>query len=127
MAWKNTRGKATIKRQTVTVDATGQVVGRLATKIANILLGKDQPGYTPHIDSGAIVNVTNADKLVYTGKKMQQKVLFRSSNRPGGITRLPVAKLQAEKPGEVLLHAVKYMLPKNRTQSARLKRLTIVN
>lgn len=127
MAWKNTRGMPTIKRETVTIDATGQVVGRLATKIAKLLLGKDQPSYTPHIDSGVFVKVTNADKLVYTGKKMQQKVLFRSSNRPSGITRLPVAKLQEEKPGEVLLHAVKYMLPKNRTQSVRLKRLMIVN
>lgn len=100
MAWKNTRGMATQTRKTITIDATGKVVGRLATSIAKMLLGKDQPGYTPHIDSGAVVNVTNADKLVYTGKKMQQKVLFRSSNRPGGITRLPVAKLQAEKPGK---------------------------
>jgi large subunit ribosomal protein L13 len=72
------------------------------------------------------VKVTNADKLVFTGKKMEEKVLFRSSNRPGGIKRLPVAKLQQEKPGEVLKHAVKYMLPKNRTQSDRLKRLIIV-
>lgn len=114
------------KRETVTLDATNQVVGRLATKIAKMLMGKDQPGYTPHIDSGVIVKVTNADKLVYTGKKMEQKVLFRSSNRPSGIKRLPVAKLQKEKPGEILVHAVKYMLPKNRTQKERLKRLMIV-
>jgi large subunit ribosomal protein L13 len=73
MAWKNTRGMATITRKTVTIDATDKVVGRLATSIANLLLGKDQPGYTPHIDTGAIVKVTNADKLVYTGKKMDQK------------------------------------------------------
>ncbi len=118
---------ATQTRKTVTIDGTGLVVGRLATKIAMMLIGKDRPDYTPHIDAGANVKVTNADKLVYTGKKMEQKVLFRSSNRPSGITRLPVAKLQAEKPGEVLVHAVKYMLPKNRTQKERLKRLKIVN
>lgn len=127
MAWKNKRGMPTIKRATVTVDASGQVVGRLATKIAHMLTGKDQPGYTPHIDSGAIVKVVNSDKLVYTGKKMEQKVFFRTSNRPGGLKRTPVAKLQAEKPGAILVHAVKYMLSKNRTQKERLKRLMIVN
>jgi large subunit ribosomal protein L13 len=127
MAWKNKRGMPTIKRETVTVDASGQVVGRLATKIAHMLTGKDQPGYTPHIDSGAIVKVVNSDKLVYTGKKMEQKEFFRTSNRPGGLKRTPVAKLQAEKPGAILVHAVKYMLSKNRTQKDRLKRLMIVN
>jgi large subunit ribosomal protein L13 len=115
-----------IKREIVTIDATGQVVGRLATKIAKMLMGKDKPSYVPHIDSGVVIKVTNANKLVFTGKKMEQKVLFRSSNRPSGIKRLPVAKLQEEKPGEVLVHAVKYMLPKNRTQKERLKRLMIV-
>ena len=126
MAWKNRRGMPKIERETVEIDATGKVVGRLAPHIARLLMGKHRPNYTPHIDTGAIIKVTNADKLVYTGKKMEQKVLFRSSNRPSGIKRLPVAKLQAERPGEVLLHAVKYMLPKNRTQDERMKRLHIV-
>ena len=126
MAWKNRRGMPKIVRETVEIDATGKVVGRLATHIARLLMGKHRPNYTPHIDTGAIIKVTNADKLVYTGKKMEQKVLFRSSNRPSGIKRLPVAKLQAERPGEVLVHAVKYMLPKNRTQDERMKRLHIV-
>lgn len=113
-------------REVVTIDATGKVVGRLATQIAAILMGKNKPDYTPHIDSGAVVRVINADKLEYTGKKMEQKVLFRSSNRPSGIKRLAVAKLQVEKPGEILRHAVKYMLPKNRTQADRMARLIIV-
>ncbi|HEU0051213.1 MAG TPA: 50S ribosomal protein L13 [Patescibacteria group bacterium] len=125
MAWKNKRGMPEIKRETITIDATDQVVGRLATKIAKILMGKDKPGYVPYIDSGAWVKVIHADKLIFTGKKMSQKNLIRSSNRPGGIKRLPVAKLQVEKPGEVLLHAVEYMLPKNRTQKERMKRLII--
>ncbi len=115
-----------IKREIVEIDATNQVVGRLATKIAKLLMGKDQPGYIPHIDTGAIVKITNAGKLVYTGNKMQTKVLFRSSNRPSGVKAIPVAKLQLEQPGEVLRHAVKYMLPKNRTQAVRMKRLIIV-
>ena len=113
-------------RDVITIDATGKVVGRLATQIAALLMGKNKPDYTPHIDSGVVVRVIHADKLEYTGKKMQQKVLFRSSNRPSGIKRLKVATLQIDKPGEILRHAVKYMLPKNRTQSVRLKRLLIV-
>ena len=126
MAWKNTRGMPAIKREKIVIDATGKVVGRLATQIAALLLGKNKATYVPHIDSGAIIEIINADKLVYTGNKMRDKVLFRSSNRPGGITRLSVAKLQQDKPGEILLHAVKYMLPKNRTQNDRMKRLIIV-
>jgi large subunit ribosomal protein L13 len=126
MAWNKRKGVPSIKRETVTIDAKGRVVGRLASEIVKILMGKDQPGYIPHIDTGRVVKVVNAGQLVYTGKKMEQKVLFRSSNRPGGIKRLPVAKLQKEQPGEVLRHAVKYMLPKNRTQKERLKRLIMV-
>ena len=114
-----------LKRETITIDAAGQPVGRLATKIALLLMGKDKPTYVPHIDAGAFVKVINASKLIYTGKKMQQKVLFRSSNRPSGIKRIPVAKLQKEHPGDILVHAVRYMLPKNRTQKERMKRLMI--
>lgn len=125
MAWKNKRGMPQIERETVTIDASGKVVGRLATQIAKMLIGKDKPGYVPHIDSGVIIKVMNADKLVFTGKKMEQKVHFRSSNRPSGIKRIPVSKLMEENPGEVLMHAVKYMLPKNRTQKERMKRLII--
>lgn len=125
MAWKNMRGMPKIDRETVTIDASGKVVGRLATQIANILVGKDKPSYVPHIDAGAVVKVVNADKLVLTGKKMEQKVHFRSSNRPSGIKRIPMTKLIQENPGEILVHAVKYMLPKNRTQKERLKRLII--
>lgn len=125
MAWNKKAETFKGQREIVTLDAAGKVVGRLASVIAHLLMGKHQPSYVPHIDSGAIVKVTSASKLTYTGKKMEQKVLFTSSNRPGGIKRHPVAKLQKEKPGEVLRHAVKYMLPKNRTQAARLRRLII--
>lgn len=116
----------TIKRNIVEIDATGLVVGRLATKVAKILIGKHKPDYVPHIDAGDFVKVSNANKLVFSGKKWEQKVHFRSSNRPGGIKRTPMTKLRDENPGEILRHAVKYMLPKNRTQSIRLKRLTFV-
>ena len=109
----------------IVIDADGKIVGRLATEIASKLMGKDKPTYTPHIDAGAFIRVINTSKLVYSGKKMEQKVFFRSSNRPSGITRVRVDKLQVDKPGEILRHAVKYMLPKNRTQAERMNRLTI--
>ena len=125
MAWKNTRGMPAIKRETITIDATDKVVGRLATHIAMLLIGKDQPGYTPHIDSGAVVKITNVDKIVLTGQKTEQKVFFRTSNRPGGLKRTKVSVLMKEDPSKVLIHAVKYMLPKNRTQTTRMKRLII--
>ena len=126
MAWKKKNTAFHDKREVITIDAAGKVVGRLATQVARLLMGKHQATYVPHIDQGAVVKIKNADQLVYTGKKMEQKVLYRSSNRPSGIKRLPVAKLQKEKPGEILRHAVKYMLPKNRTQKERLKRLIFV-
>jgi len=126
MSWNNNRGMPPIKRQTHELDATGQVVGRLATKIATLLMGKHKPSYVPHIDAGDIVKVKNVDKLVFTGKKWEQKAHFKSSNRPSGVRRIPVSMLRRDNPGEILHHAVKYMLPKNRQQTARLKRLIIV-
>jgi len=125
MSWKNKRGMPEIKREIVTIDASGKVVGRLATQVAKILIGKDKPTYIPHIDAGAVVKILNADKMVLTGKKMEQKLHFHSSNRPGGIRRVKVGELMVTNPGEVLIHAVKYMLPKNRTQKERLQRLII--
>jgi len=125
MTWDKKRGMPRIKRETHELDATSQVVGRLATKIAILLMGKHKAGYEPHIDAGDIVKVKNVDKLVFTGKKWEQKAHFRSSNRPSGVRRIPVSRLRRDNPGEILRHAVKYMLPKNRQQTARLKRLII--
>jgi len=115
-----------VKRETHEIDATNQVVGRLATRIATLLVGKHRASHVPHVDAGDIVKVRNADKLVLTGKKWEQKKHFRSANHPSGITEIPMSRLRTENPGEILRHAVKYMLPKNRTQSARMKRLIIV-
>lgn len=126
MPWKKQQGMPQVKRATHEIDASGKVVGRLATRIATLLMGKHKPGYVPHIDMGDFVKVKNADQIVFTGKKWEQKVHFRTSNRPGGLKRTPVSKLREERPGEILRHAVKYMLPKNRTQATRMKRLTIV-
>ena len=114
-----------VKRATHEIDATDQVVGRLATKVAKLLMGKQRATYTPHIDAGDFVKITNANKIALTGKKWEQKVHFSSSNRPGGLKRKSMTTLRDENPGEILRHAVKYMLPKNRTQAVRLKRLII--
>lgn len=126
MPWKKKKGMPTIVRKTHEIDATGKVVGRLATHIATLLVGKHKATHVPHIDGGDIVKVINVDKIALTGKKWDQKMHYRSSNRPGGITATPMSKLRKENPGEILRHAVKYMLPKNRTQSVRLKRLIFV-
>lgn len=126
MPWKKKAGMPKVKRETHEIDAAGQVVGRLATRIATLLMGKHKASLIPHIDAGDVVKVRNADKLVFTGKKWEQKKHFRSSNRPSGITATPMSKLRTENPGEILRHAVKYMLPKNRTQAERMKRLIIV-
>ncbi len=125
MTLKKTAGKPQIKRETHEIDAAGQAVGRLATRVATLLQGKHKPEFEPHVDRGDFVKVKNIDKIVLTGKKWEQKVHFSTSNRPGGLKRKPVSKLRQEKPSEVLRHAVKYMLPKNRQQYTRLKRLTI--
>jgi large subunit ribosomal protein L13 len=125
MTLKKIKGRSQVKREMHEIDAAGQVVGRLATRIAILLQGKHKPDFEPHIDHGDFVKVKNVDKIVFTGKKWQQKVHYRTSGRPGGLKRKLVSELRAEKPAEILRHAVKYMLPKNRQQIARLKRLTI--
>ncbi|MFA5936192.1 MAG: 50S ribosomal protein L13 [Patescibacteria group bacterium] len=126
MPWKKQVGMPKVTRKVHEIDATDKVVGRLATRIATILIGKHRASYVPHIDSGDIVKVSNVNKIAFTGKKWEQKVHYRTSNRPGGLKMTPVSKLRDENPGEVLRHAVKYMLPKNRTQALRMKRLIIV-
>ncbi|MBU1448614.1 50S ribosomal protein L13 [Patescibacteria group bacterium] len=126
MPWNKKAGMPKIVRETHEIDATGKVVGRLATHIATLLVGKHRATHVPHIDSGAIVKVSNVDKIEFTGRKWEQKVHYRSSNRPSGITATKMSVLREKNPGEILRHAVKYMLPKNRTQADRLKRLIIV-
>ena len=124
MPWKKRKGMPTIERATVQVDVAGKPVGRVATKIAMILMGKHKPDYTPNTDTGDRVHVLNADKIVFTGNKWNQKVFYRTSNRPGGLKETPVKKLREESPDKILIHAVEYMLPKNKLQALRMKRLT---
>ena len=114
-----------MQRETYTVDASGKVLGRLATDIAMHLMGKHRPGFVPHIDSGDDVVVTNISEIVLTGKKIDQKVHYRHSLHPGGLKVLPLRKTMEENPGEALRKAVDRMLPKNKHRQPRLNRLKI--
>lgn len=95
------------------VDAAGQRLGRLATEIATILRGKNKPSFTPHMDTGDFVIVVNAEKVVVTGRKSEQKLYRRHSGRPGGMKTETFDQLQARIPNRIVEKAVKGMLPKN--------------
>lgn len=105
---------ATVNKEWLIIDANGLVLGRLASRIALALRGKNKPNFTPHIDCGDNVIVINADKVVLTGKKMTDKVYVRHTGYSGGQRFNTPAELLKKKPTEVLRHAVKGMLPKNR-------------
>ncbi|MEW6378115.1 MAG: 50S ribosomal protein L13 [bacterium] len=102
------------KRCWYVLDAKGEVLGRLATKVAVILRGKAKPDFTPHVDTGDFVIIVNADKVLMTGRKIQQKIYYRHSGYPGAIKATPAHKMMKEKPEEIIRKAVKGMLPKNR-------------
>lgn len=113
-----------MKRKKITIDASGQVVGRLATKVAMILMGKNKPDYLPHIDSGDKVEIVNVKEIRFTGKKGLVKEYKHHSMHPGGL-KIKTAKILAkEKPEEILLHAVSRMLPKNKMRGQRLARVS---
>ena len=116
----------TIVRKTIEIDATGKVVGRLASEIARLLMGKHKATYMPNLDSGDSVRVKHADKLKFTGAKMEQKEYYHYSQYPGGMKTRKVADMMAKNPGWVLKMAVDRMLPKNTFRARRLKRLSIV-
>jgi len=107
------------------LDADGAVLGRLATRVARLLIGKDKPEFTPHIDCGDHVVVINAAKVVLTGRKMEQKLYRRHSGYPGGLRETGVKKMMAEKPEFVIREAVLGMLPKNKLRAHRAKKLRI--
>lgn len=117
--------KEDVNREWLVVDAKGLVLGRLATKIASCLRGKDKPIYTPYMDAGDFVIVVNADKVVLTGKKLTDKIYYSYSGYPGGLRETPAGKMLKEKPGNVLRLAVKGMLPKNSLGRAMLKKLKV--
>lgn len=113
-----------IEQKWFIVDAQDQRLGRLATEIANVLRGKNKPTFTPHLDTGDFVIVVNAEKVVVTGKKGEQKLYRRHSGRPGGMKTETFDKLQKRIPERIIETAVKGMLPKNslgRTLFTKLK------
>jgi large subunit ribosomal protein L13 len=107
------------------IDAKGQVLGRLATRVARLLIGKDKPQFTPYLDCGDHVIVINAESIKLTGNKIDQKIYRRHSGYPGGLKEIPVKTLLQKRPEEVLREAVLGMLPKNKLRARRAKKLRV--
>ncbi len=114
-----------VRRKWYLVDAKGQTLGRLASRIAHILRGKHKPEFTPHVDTGDYVVVINAEKVQVTGNKAKDKVYYRHSGYPGGLKTITFEKLLAKTPERVLMLAIKGMLPKGPLGYATLKKLKI--
>lgn len=117
--------KTTVEKKWVVIDAEGQILGRLSSRIATILRGKHKPYYTPHVDCGDNVIVINAEKIRLTGKKMEQKVYLRHTGYPGGQRSVPVRIMLNKAPERVLMEAVKGMLPKTRLGKVQLTNVRI--
>ncbi len=114
-----------IERKWYVVDAAGKTLGRLATQIALRLRGKHHATFTPHLDTGDFVVVVNASKVLLTGKKMENKIYYRHSGYLGGLKTKTAKEMITQKPEEVILLAVKRMLPKNILASHQLKKLKV--
>src|SRR5260221_10060186 len=107
------------------LDAAGQVLGRIATRVARILIGKDKPSYTPYLDCGDHVVVINADKVRMTGNKLEQKIYRHHSGFPGGLKETPAKRLRVNRADWMIREAVLGMLPKNKLRAHRAKKLRI--
>ena len=116
---------ADITRQWYVVDAEGQVFGRVASQVANILRGKNKPIYTPNVDTGDYVIIINADKIVMTGKKLDQKIYYSHSEYVGGMKEATLKEMMAKKPEKVIELAVKGMLPKGPLGRAMFDKLHV--
>jgi large subunit ribosomal protein L13 len=116
---------ATLTRRWLLIDATDQVVGRLAVQIANILRGKHRPEYTPHIDTGEFVIVVNAAKVRFTGRKMQTKKYQWYTRHPGGLKEVYAKDLIVKHPERILKEAVRRMVPRTRLGRAQMSKLKI--
>ena len=117
--------KEDVKRTWYLVDASGRVLGRLATRIASLLIGKHKTSYSRHIDAGDGVIVINCEKIRVTGKKPQEKLYKRFSGYPGGLKTEKMESLMKRRPHEILRHAVDGMLPKNKLGRRMIKRLKL--
>jgi large subunit ribosomal protein L13 len=107
------------------LDATDRPLGRLATKAARILIGKDKATFTPYLDSGDHVVVINADKIKMTGNKVEQKVYYSHSGYPGGLKAVPAKRVREARPEWVVREAIVGMLPKNKLRASRAKKLRV--
>lgn len=114
-----------VKRQVHTIDASGQALGRLATQIVRFLRGKHRPDWTPHVDMADLIFIKNAARLRLSGDKLKTKFLFRHSGVLGNAKFIPYEKLMRDKPEEVLVQAVRGMLPKNRMRDKLMRKLRI--
>ncbi len=114
-----------IKREWHIIDASDKVLGRLATQVASLLMGKHKPMYSPNLDTGDFVVVINAAKVQVTGNKMKQKLYYRHSGYPGGLKSISLEKMMQTHPTRVIEHAVKGMLPHNRLGAKMFKKLKV--
>lgn len=117
--------KEDIQRKWYLVDAKDKTLGRLAVEIAKILRGKNKPTFSPHIDCGDYVIVINAGEVKLTGNKEDQKKYYRHSRFPGGLKTIPVAKLRADKPTEILKRAVTGMIPRNKLRKNIISKMKL--
>ena len=117
--------KQTVNKQWIVVDAEGEILGRLSSKIAMVIRGKNKPSYTPHVDCGDNVIVINADKVKLTGNKMGDKTYVRYTGYPGGQRFISPKELLAKHPERIVEKAVRGMLPKNRLGRALYKNLHV--
>lgn len=114
-----------IKREWHVIDASGQILGKVATQAANRLMGKHKPVFSRHLDMGDYVVVINAEKVRVTGDKLKQKMYYRHSGYPGGLKSVSLEKMLETSPARVIEHAVKGMLPHNRREAQMMKRLKV--
>lgn len=117
--------RAEIDRRWHLVDATGKTLGRLSTEVARVLRGKHKPTFVPHLDTGDFVIVVNAEKVVLTGRKEDQKVYHRHSGRPGNLKTEVAGELRQKFPARLIEYAVKGMLPKNPLGRSQFKKLKV--
>lgn len=115
----------TIERKWYVVDAEGKTLGRLVAEVAKVLRGKNKPTFTPHVDTGDHVIVINAEKVRFTGKKLEQKTYFRHSGYPGGSTFVTLGNMLAKHPERVVEMAVRGMLPKNKLGAQIYRKLNV--
>lgn len=126
MTFKTKVTKASeIKHYWHLLDAEEQILGRLAVKIATLLIGKQKPYFVPHLDCGDYVVVVNAAKIQLSGEKKMKKIYYRHSGYPGGFKEITFQHQFAKDPGKIIYHAVEGMLPKNKLRDKRLSRLKI--